>query len=143
MENILSFFQLIAGMKLTDYLDIAVVTFIIYQALRLVRATNSSRVVGAVVAIIVASWLSGIFKMYSVNFILSSLLQIGIIALVILFQPELRRMLDHLGSVRLNKLLTPEKTREDMEPIIKQTVQALSTTSVRTSTSLSVRRLSQ
>ena len=124
MENILSFFQLIAGMKLTDYLDIAVVTFIIYQALRLVRATNSSRVVGAVVAIIVASWLSGIFKMYSVNFILSSLLQIGIIALVILFQPELRRMLDHLGSVRLNKLLTPEKTREDMEPIIKQTVQA-------------------
>ena len=124
MENILSFFQLIAGMKLTDYLDIAVVTFIIYQALRLVRATNSSRVVGAVVAIIFPSLLSFIFKMYSVNFILSSLLQIGIIALVILFQPELRRMLDHLGSVRLNKLLTPEKTREDMEPIIKQTVQA-------------------
>ena len=87
MENILSFFQLIAGMKLTDYLDIAVVTFIIYQALRLVRATNSSRVVGAAVAIIVASWLSGIFKMYSVNFILSSLLQIGIIALVILSPP--------------------------------------------------------
>ena len=124
MENILSFFRLIAGMKLTDYLDIAIVAFIIYHMLRLVQATNSSRIVGAVVVIIVASWFSGIVNMHTVNFILSSLLQIGIIALVILFQPELRRMLDHLGSVRLAKILTPEKAREDMTPVIKQTVQA-------------------
>ena len=124
MENILSFIRLIAGMKLTDYLDIAIVAFLIYQMLRLVQATNTSRVVGSVVAIIVASWVTGIFKMYALNYILSSVLQIGIIALVILFQPELRRMLDHLGSVRLAKILTPEKVREDMEPVIKQTVQA-------------------
>lgn len=124
MSSIQDFFQLVGGMKLTDYVDILIVAAVIYGAIRLLRAANATRVASVVVAIIVVSWLTEAMKLYTLNFILDSFLQVGIIALIILFQPELRRMLDHLGSVRLTKLLTPEKERENMRPVIRQTVQA-------------------
>ena len=96
----------------------------IYKLIPLLRSTNTLRVTGAVVAIIVAAWLTGELELYSISFILNQFLQIGLIAVVILFQPELRRMLDHLGSVRLGKMFSAKKDQQDMVPVIRQTVQA-------------------
>ena len=124
MEAINSFLQLIAGMKLTDYLDIIIVAFLLYRLLPLLRSTNSMRVAGAVVAIIVVAWITDAINLYSLSFILNQFLQIGVIAVVILFQPELRRMLDHLGSVRVEKLFTGDKGGQDLKPVISQTVAA-------------------
>ena len=124
MDAIKGFFSLISGMQLTDYLDIIIVAFLIYKLIPLLRSTNTLRVTGAVVAIIVAAWLTGELELYSISFILNQFLQIGLIAVVILFQPELRRMLDHLGSVRLGKMFSAKKDQQDMVPVIRQTVQA-------------------
>ena len=124
MDAIKGFFSLISGMRLTDYLDIIIVAFLIYKLIPLLRSTNTLRVTGAVVAIIVAAWLTGELELYSISFILNQFLQIGLIAVVILFQPELRRMLDHLGSVRLGKMFSAKKDQQDMVPVIRQTVQA-------------------
>ena len=124
MEAVKEFFQLLAGMKLMDYLDILIVAFLIYQLFPLLRSTNSIRVAGTIVAIIVISWITDVVNLNTLSFILEEFLQVGVIALVVLFQPELRRMLDRLGSVRLEKILTPEKVTQDMKPVIKQTVQA-------------------
>ena len=124
MDAIKDFFSLISGMRLTDYLDIIIVAFLIFKLVPLLRSTNTVRVAGAVVAIIVAAWLTGELKLYTISFILNQFLQIGLIAVVILFQPELRRMLDHLGSVRLGKIFSQEKDQQDMIPVIRQTVLA-------------------
>ncbi len=124
MEAIKEFFQLIAGMRWSDYVDIIVVALLIYSAIPLLRNTNTMRVAGVVAAIVVTSWITDAMKLHAFSFILDSFLQVGLIALIILFQPELRRMLDHMGSVRLDKLLMPTKIAEDMRPVIRQTVQA-------------------
>ncbi len=124
MEAIQEFFQLIAGMKLTDYLDIAIVAFLIYRFIPMLRSTNSMRVAGAIVAIIVISWVTEVVKLNSLSFILNQFMQVGLIAIVILFQPELRRMLDHVSSVRLEKFFTGDKGGQDMKPVITQTVAA-------------------
>ena len=124
MEAMQNFLQLIAGMKWTDYLDILIVAVILYKLIPLLRSTNSLRVAVALAGIVVISWATEALKLHTISFILDSFLQVGLIAVIILFQPELRRMLDHLGSVRLQKFFTPEKITQDMVPVIRQTVQA-------------------
>ncbi len=124
MNGIKDFFQLLAGMNLTDYIDILIVAVIIYGVIRLLRSANALRVALVVVGIIAVAWITDALRLYALSFLLDSVLQVGMIALIILFQPELRRMLDHLGSVRLKKLISPEKVTEDMRPIIRQAVQA-------------------
>lgn len=124
METIKEFFGLIAGMRWTDYLDIIIVAFLLYRLLPLIRTTGTMRVALTVVAIIVIAWLTDVLHLYSLSFILNQFLQIGLIAVVVLFQPELRRMLEHLGNVKLRKIFGGEKPAQAMEPIINQTVQA-------------------
>ena len=62
--------------------------------------------------------------MNALNFLLNQVLTVGIIALVVLFQPELRRAMDHLGNVKLGTLLTPKQTDTEMHTVIAQTVMA-------------------
>ncbi len=124
MNGIKDFFQLVAGMKLVDYIDILIVTLIIYGLIRLLRSANALRVAGVVAAIVAVAGLTDLLELHTMNFILDSFLQVGIIALIILFQPELRRMMDHLSSVKLKKIFTPGKVAEDLRPVIRQTVQA-------------------
>ncbi len=124
MSGIEDFFQMVAGMKLTDYIDILIVTLILYGLIRLLRAANALRVAAVAAAIVVVAGLTDFLELYTLNFILDSFLQVGIIALIILFQPELRRMMDHLSSVKLKKIFAPGKVAEDMRPVIRQAVQA-------------------
>ena len=124
MESIQSIFQQVLRMQWSDYLDIIIVAYLLYRILPLIRTSATARVAKAVIAIIVIAWLTRIFHLYTLSFILNQFLQIGLIALVVLFQPELRRMLDHLGNMRLHKLLGTEKPGEEMMPIVTQTVAA-------------------
>ena len=124
MEAMKNFLQLIAGMRLSDYLDILIVAVILYKLIPLLRSTNSLRVAVALAGVVVISWVTDALNLHTLSFILDSFLQVGLIAVIILFQPELRRMLDHLGSVRLQKFFAPEKITQDMVPVIRQTVQA-------------------
>ncbi len=124
METLREFFQQLAGMQWTDYLDILIVTYLLYRLIPLFRTTGTIRVAVTVVAIVVVAWVTDILRLYALSYILNQFLQIGVIALVILFQPELRRMLDHLGNVKLKKLFAADRTGEEMAAIITQTVQA-------------------
>jgi len=63
-------------------------------------------------------------NLHTVNYILNQVLAVGILAVIILFQPELRRMLDRLGNVRLRSILGLSKSEQDLDPIISQTVAA-------------------
>lgn len=124
MNTIQSFFQLIAGMQWTDYLDIAIVAYLLYRIFPLFRNTGTMRVAGTVVAIIVIGWLTDVLHLYSLSFIFSQFLQIGLIAVVVIFQPELRRMLEHLGHVKLKKFFVADKGNQEMAPVISQAVWA-------------------
>ena len=100
MDAIQNFFQTITGMQWSDYLDIAVVAFLIYKLLPLIRTPSTMRIARAVLALVVIAWITDAAHLYTLSFILNQFLAIGLLAFVVLFQPELRRMLDHLGSVK-------------------------------------------
>ena len=124
MEALQNLLQPVTRMQWTDYLDILLVAFLIYRLLPLIRTPNTMRVAKAVVVVMVILGLAELLHLYAMSFILNQFLSIGLIALVVLFQPELRRMLDHLGSVQLRGLLGGVKPVAEMDMVISQTVAA-------------------
>ena len=124
MNTIQEFFQQWAGMRWTDFLDILIVAVLLYKLLPLFRNTGTLRVALTVIGIIVVAWLTDVLHLYALNFILSQFVQIGLIALVVLFQPELRRMLDHLGHMKVKNFFGTDKNGLEMETVITQTVRA-------------------
>ena len=124
MNTIETLFQQISKMQVTDYLDIAIVAYLLYRLLPLVRNTGTKQIARAIAVILGVAWLTDLLNLYALSFILEQFLQIGLIALVVLFQPELRRMLDHLGNMKFHKFFGVEKSNEEMASIISQTVAA-------------------
>lgn len=125
MESIQNLLHQIQRMQWSDYLDIAVVAFLIYKILPLIKTPSTTRIAKAVVAVLVIAWLTDFLHLYTVGFIMNQFLAIGLLALVILFQPELRRMLDHLGSVKLTSIFGVNKpVQQEMDAVITQTVRA-------------------
>ena len=124
MDKLQELIQQLTKMEWSDYLDIFVVAFIIYKALPLLRSTGAMRVARVVLAFFVITWLTDIMELYTLNFLLDQVLAVGLIAIVVLFQPELRRMVDHLSSVKLKRLLGMNQVTDQMDMEIAQTVQA-------------------
>ena len=129
MEYLQSLLSHLGSIQFADILDIIIVAFIIYKIIPIFKSTNMARIGRVVVVVLVISWLTDIAKLHTLNFVLRQFLSIGLLALVILFQPELRRMLDHLSSVKLKKLLGTQKPEQEMVPVITQTVLACETMS--------------
>ncbi len=111
-------------MEWSDYLDILVVAFLIYKLLPLFRSAGTLRILKAIIAVFVVAVVTDILDMYTLNFIITQLTTVGLLALVVLFQPELRRILDHVGNFKLNKLIGVQHSTQEMEGVIAQTVMA-------------------
>ena len=124
MDRLQTFFQTITTMRLSDYVDIAVVAFIIYLLMPLIRTPSTMRIARSVAVLLLVAWLTNEMELYAISFLLNQFLQVGLLAFVILFQPELRRMLDRLGNVRLRSFFGLEKPVQEMDTIISQTVMA-------------------
>ena len=125
MESLMNILQPVARMQWSDYLDILLVAYLIYRVLPLIRTPSTMRVAKAIVAVVIIAGVTELLHLYTVSFILNQFMSIGLLALVVLFQPELRRMLDHLGSVRIGALLTnAAKPATEMDMVITQTVAA-------------------
>lgn len=124
MENLQEFFATLQKMQWSDYLDIIVVAFLIYKMLPLIRTPNIMRIARTVVALLLMTWITDVMELYTINWILDQVLAIGLLAFVVLFQPELRRMLDHLGNVKISNLFGSGKPMQEMEHVIAQTVMA-------------------
>ena len=124
MEGLQSLLQQLSKMQLSDYLDIILVAFLIYKLLPLIRTPSTMRIARAVIAVVAVTWLAGILKLYTISWILNQILAVGVLAVVILFQPELRRMLDRIGSVQLKNLLGTSKPVQKLDNVVSQTVMA-------------------
>ncbi len=122
MTTMQEFMQLITGMKWSDFLDILLVAFLLYKLLPLLRSTGTSRIARVVLTVLLLALVSSALQLNTMNFLISELLTVGLVAIVVLFQPELRRMLDHLGNVNIQKIFGQEKTEQDIDPVIAQTV---------------------
>ena len=87
---------------ISDFVDIVIVAYLLYKYIWLARKSNFSNVAKGIVLIIVCLWLSEVLKLTMINYLLRKVLELGLIALLIIFQPELRRLLERLGSTFSN-----------------------------------------
>ena len=124
MEVLESIWLQIQGMRWSDFLDIILVTFLIYKLVPLFKSTGTVRIAWVVGVIIVISLITEVLDLYALSYLFSQVLAVGLLALVVLFQPELRRMIDHLSNIKVKNLLGTQKPQQEMVPVIAQTVHA-------------------
>ena len=124
MEGLQAIWQQILGMRWSDYLDIIIVAFLIYKLLPLFKSSGTMRIARIAAIVIVVAWLTELLRLHTISFLLSQVLAVGILAVVVLFQPELRRMLDHLSHMKLTSFLGARKPQQEMEAVINQAVRA-------------------
>ncbi len=91
-------------------LDIIIVLFIIYKAFGLLKGTRALQLLKGIVVLVILTFLSGYFRLTILNYILTSVMSYGVIMLIIVFQPELRRALEQLGTTnKLSRILGIDK----------------------------------
>jgi len=114
----------LATIRVADIIDIAIVTFLVYKLFMMIRRSSSFKVARGLIVLVAAFALSSIFKLNMINFLMKSAVEIGLIAIVVIFQPELRRILEKVGTGRITALLSGGYSEFQMENVITQTVAA-------------------
>ena len=90
----------------TTILDLTIVIFLIYKAFKMLKETRAWQLLKGMAVLILITIISGFFKLTILNYILTSLMSYGVIMLIIIFQPELRRGLEQLGTTnKFSRLL--------------------------------------
>ena len=111
-------------LRVRDLLDMAIVGFVFYKILTLMKSTRAASLLKGVLVFLAALMLSYILQMRSITFIMRSLVNWGVLALVILFQPEIRRILEEVGSRRFIAFFSRTEAGTAVEQAIDQTVLA-------------------
>lgn len=110
--------------KLTDILDIGIMVFVLYKVLMLVQSTKAASLLKGLFVFLAALVLSSVFQLSGINYIMSKMVEMGVLALIILFQPEIRRILEEMGSKRFIDFFTHTVSGDVLDQTINQTVLA-------------------
>lgn len=127
LEAVQTFLQmsLPLSLRLSDLLDIAILSFVIYKILWILRKTSSGRVLWGILILLFAMALFSQMELIATSFLLGKLVEWGVVVLVVLFQPEIRRFLERVGSSRLGLVFSSNKSSPmDLEFAIAQTTAA-------------------
>lgn len=110
-----TFIGVIKSFQVADALDVIMVTFIIYKGIQFIRQTRAVQFVKAI-ALLVALWaVSYYLQLHMMMTVFNAFFQFGIVALIVLFQPELRNLLDRIGQSKFSKVLSSTIGRSDDE----------------------------
>lgn len=95
-------------LRLADILDIVIVAYLFYKLSSLVRETRAGTLIKGIILLLIFTWMSNIMQLNTINYLLKNLMQFGIMAFLIVFQPELRRALEKVGRTNFSSLVTGE-----------------------------------
>ncbi|MBP3311785.1 MAG: diadenylate cyclase CdaA [Butyricicoccus sp.] len=111
--------------SITDLIDILIIAFLVYYLLRFVRNTSAERLVKGIVILMAVQIFASWRHLNTINYLLKNLFEMSGIALLVVFQPELRRLLEQIGMGRVTKLLVRRESGEtEIDFAISQTVLA-------------------
>ncbi|MCI8637004.1 MAG: TIGR00159 family protein [Clostridia bacterium] len=108
---------------ITLIVDLAIVIFLLYCFFKVVKGSRAWQLIKGIVLLIIATWISGLCNLKILNWILTGIMNLGVIAIIVIFQPELRRGLEQLGTNKLTKFFgidkdVSTKTKEDIYKIV-------------------------
>lgn len=126
MEELIKdlFRNITAGIGITDILDVLIVAFLAYKVLGFIRETRAEQLAKGILVFFLATFGSYVFNLYTLHYILSNMLQVGLIALVVIFQPELRRALEHLGRSKITTVFS-QVDKDEAKQMIGEFVRAI------------------
>ncbi len=112
----------LAEFRFQDFIDIVIITVIIYKIICWTINTRAYQLLKGLAVLLVVMLLSALFNLYTVNYLLNTLLVSGIVVMVVPFQPELRRALAHIGRFKFN---LPGREVENSNVIVKEMTNAM------------------
>ncbi len=116
--------NILASIGFTDVLDILIVAFLVYKLLGFIRETRAETLAKGIVILLLASVISEWAHLYSLHWLLSGVMTAGLIALVVIFQPEIRRGLEHIGGNQFSSTFN-KINREEASRIVSEFVRAI------------------
>ena len=123
MQN---FFQnIVLSIGITDVIDILIVAFVVYKVLGFIRETRAEQLIKGLLILVAATFLADTFDLYTISWILNGTLTLGVIALVIVFQPELRRGLEYVGRSKIVKSPFGQFDKEKAKLIVSSFTKAI------------------
>ncbi|HIU56570.1 MAG TPA: TIGR00159 family protein [Candidatus Ornithomonoglobus merdipullorum] len=115
-------FRYIRILRISDFVDIFIVAVIVYYIMMSLRGTRAVHLLKGIIVAVVIFMLSSILHLNSLNYILGAVFQIAMYAVVVIFQPELRNLLEKMGRLRLGSFMglafNTNQNKEDMETVI-------------------------
>ena len=125
-ENVIQYFENLQGSPIKIILliiDVSIVLFLGYKFIQLLKNTRAWQLIKGILILVFATVLSGIIGLKILNFILTSIMTYGVILLIVIFQPELRRALEQLGTRKLSKFFgfdkdIETKNKEDVYKVV-------------------------
>ena len=108
---------------ITLIIDVTLVALLLYIFFRLVKGSRAWQLIKGIALLVLATWLSGLFNLKILNWILTGIMNVGVIAILVIFQPELRRGLEQLGTNKFTQFFGIDKdlstkTKEDIYKIV-------------------------
>ncbi|MCR5816592.1 MAG: diadenylate cyclase CdaA [Ruminococcus sp.] len=104
-DNIIqSIWNVLVSIRITDIIDMALLSYLIYHGIRLVRETRAQQLIKGIIVLVGAYVIAVVANLQTMRFILKNCFQWGILAILILFQPELRRIIEKIGRTRVTEL---------------------------------------
>ena len=110
--------------RIWDIVDILVIAFLIYRTLTVMQKTSASSVIKGLLILFGLAGLANFFNMNIMSYLLRQVLQMGIVVVVILFQPEIRKLFERMGTTNFSNLFRKRGRRENLEKSIQKIVTA-------------------
>lgn len=125
-QAVMSFVSMI---RIADLIDIAIISYFVYKLIWVARKSSFGRVLKGILVLLVIMALSTAAKLYAVTWLINRAVEWGVLALVILFQPEIRTFLERMGNSKLSSVLSFSRGlgATNMEPAIMETISAYTT----------------
>lgn len=124
LDSFFSAFNQFHTISFIDIIDILIVAYIIYRIMKLLKDTSAERLIKGIIILVGIMLLASMLHLTMISWLLQQALNVGLFAIVVVFQPELRRLLEQIGKGNFSRLIVPADAPDEVESMITATVSA-------------------
>ena len=124
LDSFFSAFNQFRTISFIDIIDILIVAYIIYRIMKLLKDTSAERLIKGLIILVGIMLLASMLHLTMISWLLQQALNVGLFAIVVVFQPELRRLLEQIGKGNFSRLIVPADAPDEVESMITATVSA-------------------
>lgn len=124
LDSFFSAFNQFRTISFIDIIDILIVAYIIYRIMKLLKDTSAERLIKGIIILVGIMLLASMLHLTMISWLLQQALNVGLFAIVVVFQPELRRLLEQIGKGNFGRLIVPADAPDEVESMITATVSA-------------------